>query len=130
MSVRGVRRVEPLFPHYLTVRVDERKQDWKVLCSTKGVQYVLGKVRDEVVDRFRKLTDDTADGYYLDSAMEAPRFKPDSTVLGLRGLFEDKFGRYVGLASGNRAERVRVLFHVLGRDAEFEVNACDLVAAA
>jgi transcriptional antiterminator RfaH len=134
-SLRGVRKPAPLFPHYLIVRVDERKQNWKVLCSTRGVSYVLmdgdrpSRIRDEVVAKLRHLTDDTPDGYFFDHTQEAPRFKPDCTVLGLRGLFEDKFGTYRGLA-GNRAERVRVLFSILGKEAEFEVNACDLVAAA
>lgn len=128
-SVRGVRRPEPLFPHYLSVQVDERKHDWKSLCSTKGVAHVLGKVRDEVINHFRTLTDDTEDGYYQDPSSAAPRFKSESVVLGRRGLFENQFGVYRGLA-GNRAERVRVLFNILGREAEFEVSAFDLVAAA
>jgi transcription antitermination factor NusG len=134
-SIRGVRKPAPLFPHYLIVRVDDRKQNWKVLCSTRGVSYVIltgdrpSRIRDAIVAELRSLTDDTDDGYFHDASQEVPRFKLDCTVLGLRGLFEDKFGTYRGLA-GNRAERVRVLFSILGKEAEFEVNACDLVAAA
>lgn len=130
-----MRAIAPLFPHYLMVRVDEREQDWRVLSSTKGVTCILmdgekpGKVRDDVVARLRALTDDTDDGYYLDPTCEHPRFIPGASVEGLRGLFQDKFGTYVGLA-GNSAARVRVLFSILGREAEFEVRADDLQAVA
>jgi transcriptional antiterminator RfaH len=134
-SVRAVRRAVPVFPYYLMVRVDDRRSDWRALCSTRGVSYMLmdgerpGVVRDDVVEDLRRLSEDNDDGYYHDASQEAPRFKPDSVVLGTRGLFQDHFGTYKGLA-GNRAERVRVLFKILGKDAEFEVNAVDLVAAA
>ncbi len=128
-SVRGVRKATALFPHYLMVRVDERKQDWRVLASTKGVSGVLGKIRDEHVEAIRVLTDETPDGYYHDPKHEPPRFARGEPVLGLRGLFADKFGIYRGLA-GNRGDRVRVLFNILGREAEFELRAEDLQAAA
>ena len=134
-AVRGVRRIAPLFPFYLLVRVDPAWQNWKSLASTRGVSYVLmngdkpGYVGDGVVADFRKLTDDTEDGYYHDPANESPRFNPGESVEGLRGLFIGKFGTYKGLA-GNRSDRVRVLFTVLGREAEFEVYADDLAAVA
>lgn len=134
-SVNGVRKPTALFPYYLLVRVNEALQDWRVLSSTRGVSSVLmnGKlpsiVRNGVVDDLRVLTDDTADGYYHDPAHEPPRFNPGESVCGLRGLFQDKFGTYRGLA-GNRGDRVRVLFSFLGREAEFELRADDLVAVA
>lgn len=134
-AVRGVRLVAPLFPYYLMVRIDQRKNDWRVLSNTKGVSCILmdglvpGKVRDEDVARLRSLTDDTHDGYYVDPTCEHPQFTQGESVEGLRGLFQDKFGTYVGLA-GNSAARVRVLFTILGREAEFEVRADDLQAVA
>lgn len=132
-SVRGVRAVSPLFPYYLIVRVDERKQDWRVLASTRGVASVLTMsdkpsiIRDERVAELRHLVDDTDDGYYHDPQCEHPTFTPGESVEGLRGLFEGKFGVYRGLA-GSSAARVRVLFSILGRDAEFEVYADDMRA--
>lgn len=134
-SVRGVRAVAPLFPYYLMVRVDDRKQDWRVLANTKGVTCVLmsgdrpGLVHDDRVAELRHLTDDTDDGYYHDPDCEHHRFTPGESVEGLRGLFEGKFGIYRGLAGGSAA-RVRVLFSILGRDAEFEVYADDMRAVA
>lgn len=130
-ALRGIRKVAPLFPYYLIVRVDEREQDWKVLCSTKGVTEVLGKVRDDAIKYFRSVCEKTDDGVYRyeDPAHEPPRFTHGDQVAGLRGLFQDKYGEYRGLAGGSTA-RVRVLFSILGREAEFEVNAVDLVATA
>ncbi len=130
-----MRQTTALFPYYLMVQVDPRKQDWRALASTKGVASILmdgllpGKVFDEDVARLRSLTDETPDGYYIDPTCEHPRFTQGESVEGLRGLFQDKFGTYVGLA-GNSAARVRVLFTILGREAEFEVRADDLQAVA
>jgi transcription antitermination factor NusG len=87
-----------------------------------------GRIPDEVVQDLRALTDDSVDGYYHDPVHETPRFDANAPVLGLRGLFADKFGVYKGLA-GNNAARCRVLFSFLGREAEFEVRAEDLAAA-
>lgn len=129
-AVRGVRAITPLFPYYLIVRVDQRKQDWKVLSSTKGVAQIVGRIaRDEQVDHLREIIESTVDGYYHDPLCDHPSFAPGESVEGLRGLFKDKFGTYVGLA-GNSAARVRVLFNILGRDSEFEVRADDLQAVA
>ncbi len=132
-AVRGVRRVAPLFPYYLIVRVTE-SLDWRVLSSTRGVASVLmnglvpGRVSDQSVEALCKLTN-TIDGYYHDPAQaEHKRFRPGQAVEGLRGLFKDKFGIYRGLANERSSERVRVLFRILGREALFEMNADDLVA--
>ncbi len=134
-AVRGVRRITALFPHYLIVRIDDRKNDWKVLCSTRGVAEVLlagdkpSRVPDQHVEEIRALTEDTVDGYYHDPEHDAPRFAPNAAVEGIRGLFKGKYGIYRGL-SGNRGDRVRVLFDILGRSAEFEVRVDDLTAVA
>lgn len=136
-AVNGVRAVTALFPYYLIVRIDDRKHGkdgWRVLSSTRGVRGIIldgdkpGRVPDECVSDLRALTDDTVDGYYRDPDSEHPSFEPGAPVLGLRGLFAEKFGTYKGLA-GNSGARVRVLFSILGREAEFEVRADDLVAA-
>jgi transcription antitermination factor NusG len=134
-AVNGVRRIVPLFPYYLMVHVNERKQDWKVLSYTRGVDHILmncgnpSRVRNAVVEELRTLVDGTEDGYYHDQEHEPPRFAHGESVYGLRGLFKDKYGEYRGLA-GNNATRVRVLFNILGREAEFQVRADDLRAVA
>lgn len=133
-AVRGVRTIAPLFPYYLIVRIDEQRQDWRVLSSTRGVRGIIldgdkpGLVPDEHVATLRSLSEFTSDGYYHDAECEHPRFVFDSPVLGLRGLFAQKFGIYKGL-EGNNGSRVRVLFNILGREAQFVVRSDDLVAA-
>lgn len=130
-AVRGIRQRAPIFPYYLLVRIDETKeQDWKVLSSTKGVSYVIamsGKpsvVPNDFVRHLKKAINNSADGYYPDLTQEDQRFERGDIVEGVRGLFEDKYGTYIGLA--NEAHRVRVLFSILGKDAEFEVRVDDL----
>lgn len=132
-KVQGVRRRAPLFPFYLLVWIDESVHDWRVLASTRGVAYVLGgdkpsRADASIIKEFWKQTEGN-DGYYVDPQQEPPRFNAGQVVRGLRGIFSDKYGKYVGLAS-NASERVRVLFNMLGREAEFEVRAEDLAAAA
>lgn len=117
-----------LFPYYLMIQVDDRKQDWKVLSSTKGISSIIpGRVDRAALDYFRRCTEKTDPGVYRydDPAHDHPRFAAGASVEGLRGLFKEQYGTYLGLA-GNSAARVRVLFSILGRDAEFEVRADDL----
>jgi len=134
-AVNNVRRIVPLFPYYLMVHTDERKQDWKVLSSTRGVDHILmncgnpSRVSDHVVAELRNIVDSSEDGYYHDPEHEPPRYTRGESVMGLRGLFAGKYGEYRGLA-GNNATRVRVLFNILGREAEFQVRADDLRAVA
>jgi transcriptional antiterminator RfaH len=130
-GARGVRRVSPLFPHYLMVRIRNCADDWSVLNNTRGVARVLlsgeqpARVPDRVVSDWRKLVEETDDGYYHDPEHDGPSFVRGDEVRGLRGLFKGKLGVYRGLA-GNRRDRVRVLFSILGRDAEFELSVYDL----
>lgn len=127
--VLGVRRVRPLFPHYLLVSVSLRDDTWKRLHSTRGVANIFtsggvpSQIPDHHVDHFRRLENSL--GYIELEEHEAPRFQPNQIVQSRSGLFEDKFGVYQGLA-GTRSDRVRVLFEILGRPTEFEVDAHSL----
>lgn len=127
----GVRRVMPMFPYYLLVRVNEKKQNWRVLSSTRGVSSVLlsgdapSRVPDEDVQGFRELENEL--GYCELAEHEAPRFTDRQGVRGVNGLFAGCDGIYQGIA-GSR-DRVRVLFQILGRPKVVEMKAFDLVAA-
>ncbi len=129
--VRGVRNTKPLFPYYLLVSVNIR-QPWKSLCSTRGVSHLFltgelpSQVPDHHVEYFRSIENES--GYIEVPEYECPRFQPEQPVRGISGLFEDKFGTYHGLA-GNRSDRVKVLFDILGKPTVFEVDAHSLVAA-
>ena len=130
-AVRGIRKVHALFPFYLIVRVDLRKNDPRVLHSTKGIKGIVGRVDEDSIRYFKSCTEKTDPGVYRysDPAHDYPKFEPGQRVVGLRGLFDDKYGTYRGLA-GNSAARVRVLFSILGREAEFELPSYDLASAA
>lgn len=127
----GVRRVLPMFPYYLLVRINDRKQDWKVLSSTRGVSSVLtmsgepSRVADEHVQEFRDLENEL--GYCELAEHEAPRFSEYQGVKGINGLFSGCEGIYQGIVGSH--ERVRVLFRILGQPKVVEMKAFDLVAA-
>jgi transcription antitermination factor NusG len=129
---RGVRQVLPLFPYYLLVRIDLRK-NWKSLSSTRGVRQIMmngitpSPVPDEDVRRFRDLENEL--GYFEHPDTEAPRFHANEPVVGTTGLFAGCSGIYQGLV-GNSHERVRVLFRILGVPKVLEVKAFDLASAA
>lgn len=129
--VFGVRRVLPMFPYYLLVRINERKQNWRVLSNTRGVSSVLlmngepSRVSDEHVQSFRDLENEL--GYCELAEHEAPSFTERQGVRGINGIFAGCSGIYQGLA-GSR-ERVRVLFQILGRPKVVEMKAFDLVPA-
>lgn len=128
----GVRNAKALFPNYLLVSIDRRDQEWKKLHSTRGVSHVFmsgdlpSQIPDKDVEYFRGLENSL--GYIELEEYEAPRFTTDQSVLGVSGLFQDKFGIYQGLA-GTRGDRVKVLFDILGKPSVFEVDAHALVAA-
>jgi transcription antitermination factor NusG len=129
--LHGVRRVMPMFPFYLLVRINERKQDWRVLCSTRGVSSVLlnggvpSRVLDEDVQSFRDLENEL--GYCELEEHEPPRFTERQGVRAVNGLFAGCEGIYQGTVKSH--ERVRVLFQILGRPKVVEMKAFDLVAA-
>ncbi len=129
---RGVRRVSALFPYYLLVSINVRRDNWKALASTRGVSRLFmsgsvpARVADEHVDHFRSLENSL--GYIEIEENEAPRFDPEQSVVPTSGMFQDKYGIYKGLA-GNRGDRAKVLFTILGIPTLFEVDAHALVAA-
>ncbi len=129
---RGERKVRPLFPNYLMVQIDTRRDDWKKLVSTRGVVHLFmssnlpSRIPDRVIAYFRGLENSL--GYVEIEEHETPRFTSGQTVMATSGLFEKKFGTYRALV-GSRGDRVKVLFDILGKSAEFEVDAHSLVAA-
>jgi transcription antitermination factor NusG len=129
--VRKVRKVLPLFPYYLLVRIDPRRDDWKVLNNTRGVRNVFlsdgipCRVADADVQRFRDL--ENALGYYEHPQHSAPRFEPNATVEVREGWAKGCHGIYQGLV-GPTHDRVKVLFSLLGNTFVREMKAFDLVA--
>ena len=126
--VGGVRKILPLFPNYLFVRV--APVGWQRLCSTRGIAKVMTcgdnilHVRDSEVDHIRSREDEM--GYVRVDTEEPPAFSPDQKVVGIRGLFEGQDGIYQGMSERNR---VRVMFRIFEREVVAEVSAWDLRAA-
>lgn len=127
----GVRQPQNLFPGYLFVQVDTRNSDWSRTRSTRGVKqlHMMGEkpavVLDDDIEFIRSRED--ALGYFVPEHEEPPVFSLNDKVRGIHGLFEDKIGIYKGLGKNKRDSR-RVLFEILNRSVEFEVNAYDLTA--
>jgi len=128
--VRGVRKIVPLFPRYLFVLV-RRSQNWRPLAYTRDIKRViLGAGTDtpaivphSEIERLRSLENEI--GYVEPDFTQPPSFVAEQAVVGERGLFRDKHGIYKGLV-GNRADRVRVLFEIIGRPVVHEMSAYDL----
>lgn len=56
---RSLRTIErPMFPHYLFVRCRPEPENWHTICTTRGIQSILGRnkpisVQDDAVDAVR-----------------------------------------------------------------------------
>lgn len=122
--------LEPLFPGYLFVRLDDRGRSpgsWHTARWTSGVLRILGAdgiptpIPDEVVEAIQERVNEC--GYVR---REAP-FPPQARVRfhggplgGLEALFERPM---------SRSGRVRVLMTLLGRETAVEVDVLDLDCA-
>lgn len=127
-----VRKIMPLFPYYLLVRINPSDDRWKDLNSTRGVRKVFqngnGKptyIADEHVKKFRDIENEM--GYVVVPEHEAPRFNANEIVEVCEGWLKGCQGIYKGLAGASH-ERVRVLFNILGIAKMLELNAFDLSA--
>jgi transcription antitermination factor NusG len=69
-------------------------------------------------------------GYIEPEFASPPQFKTGESVEATRGIFQDKFGQYVGLADQRGGHRVKVLFEIMGRQAEYEISAFDLAGTS
>jgi transcription antitermination factor NusG len=69
-------------------------------------------------------------GYIEPEVASPPQFKTGESVEATRGIFQDKFGQYVGLADQRGGHRVKVLFEIMGRQAEYEISAFDLAGTS
>lgn len=127
---KGVRVSQSLFQGYMFVQVT--REDWSPVRNTRGVKrlHMSGDypcvILDADIEYIRGREDEM--GYFVPEHEEPPVFQLDETVRGIRGLFEDKVGIYKGLGNSKRDSR-RVLFDILGRSVQFEVNVYDLATA-
>ena len=113
------KKIEPLFPCYLFVRIIDR---WHAINATVGILRVLtccdhpARVTDEIINELRAR--ENPHGF-----VRLPKPKPGKHVRILRGSFADHVGVYEG-ASGK--DRERVLLALLGRMVVVDVRPADL----
>jgi transcriptional antiterminator RfaH len=118
----------PLFPRYLFVRVDMKKQRWRSIQSTFGVSRLVTNGSDPApvareVLHILRAREDQSGFIAMDSR---PSFAVGEKVRILAGAFTDVVGLFDGL--GDR-ERVAVLLDLLGQKVRVSMDV-DLIAAA
>jgi transcription antitermination factor NusG len=130
--VRGVRKTMPLFPGYMFVTVT--LDNWRPVAYTRDVRRVImmgerpAPLHRSEIERLRSLENEH--GYIEPEFASPPQFKTGESVEATRGIFQDKFGQYVGLADQRGGHRVKVLFEIMGRQAEYEISAFDLAGTS
>lgn len=130
--VRGVRKTTPLFPGYLFVRVS--RENWMPVSYTKDIRrvFMVGKfparISNDEIEHLRSRENNR--GYSEPTFASPPTFTVGQSVEAKRGIFQDKFGNYEGLADTRGGHRVRVLFDILGRSVVHEISAFDLAHVA
>jgi transcriptional antiterminator RfaH len=119
---RLLKKMEPLFPRYLFLHLEEGNDNWGPIRSTLGV---VGMVRfgqtyatvpDEVIDAVRLRTEEVKKSLF--SAGEAIRLV-SGPLLGLEGVFE--------IADGE--QRSFVLLEFMQKQQRVSVQTADLRAA-
>lgn len=121
---QSVRRVEPLFPSYLFVRMSIESDQWNAVRWAPGVKRIVGSgdmpvpVPDEAVELIKARCQDGGVMPWK------PQIRPGSQVRIVHGPFAGLVGVLDRQAS--RAERVCVLLNLLRTAATVEIDIVDL----
>jgi len=123
VNIKGRKRITPLFPGYLFVRINSA---WYPILSTIGVMRVLrnGEAPSHIEDKIVK----NIQGHEIRGLvkLEPPqRMRPGDQVRILRGTFKDHIAIYDGMSG---EERVKVLLEMLGRKVPIKIHPDDLAA--
>jgi transcriptional antiterminator RfaH len=127
---RRVRRLEPLFPGYLFVRLhrmDDNPDQWHAVRWTPGVKSILGcegapiSVPDVAVEEIK------ARVAALGFIRPGPRFDPSTRVVMRRGPLAGLEAVFERQLSGSG--RVQVLMDLLGQQRRVQVDSTDLELA-
>jgi transcriptional antiterminator RfaH len=128
---RSGRRTEqvlsPLFPRYVFVGLDLKRQRWRSVNGTVGISHLVcqGEWPAPLDERVIQAI---ADREGVDGLIRlAPAtFKPGQVVRVTDGVFAEQFGFYEGLAD---RDRIRILLNLLGRKVRVMIET-EAVAAA
>jgi transcriptional antiterminator RfaH len=102
---------EPLFPRYVFVRFDEKRDRWYVIRSTRGVCKIIYReerlvaVRDDIVEEIRRRL--------ALEPVKTPYLEPGQRVVVTDGCFAHVEAIFVANESD---ERVMLLMHILHRE--------------
>jgi transcriptional antiterminator RfaH len=130
-SRRHARKVEngvsPLFPNYLFVALDTRKDRWRCIQSTIGVVRLVcnGEKPAAVPDGLVEDLKAQQDAQGLIPVAACPRFSPGDKVLVARGAFSCCLGLFESFSG---SERVAILLDLLGRKVRVMIGVDDLAA--
>lgn len=121
-SVKGVRRIEPLFERYIFIR---ETAQWRSINGTRGIValFTHGDVpvfaREFEVERFREAENDLG---YIDPYSHRS-FTAGQSVSPRSGAWTGQIGKFIGMTS---TERCRVLFELLGNKVSVEMRVSAL----
>jgi len=117
-----LKKMEPLFPRYLFLQLEEGNDNWGPIRSTLGVAgmvrfgHMYAMVSEEVIDHVRKRTQEVRQSLF--AAGEAIRVV-SGPLLGLEGIFE--------IADGE--QRSFVLLEFMQKQQRVSVSTADLRAS-
>ena len=122
ISLKGQRRITPLFPGYLFVRINAA---WYPILSCIGVMRLLRNGAQEPSRIEDKIVQDIQEREIRGIVKLPKRLQPGDQVRILRGTFKDHIAIYDGM---NGKERERVLLELLGRKVPVDIHPDDLAA--
>jgi transcriptional antiterminator RfaH len=124
-KIRSHRRIVPLFPSYVFIRIETH---WYAIGKTIGVIGVLtsgdqpARLKDEII---KQIKNKERNGVV--KLPEPRRLIPGDKIRIVKGSFAGQFAIYQGMSAH---ERTKVLLDLLGRKVVVEINQSDLQALA
>jgi len=116
--------VQPAFPRYLFVQLNDKTDDWSSIRSTRGVSNLVrfgncpARVPDGLVAALRGMENEQGIREYFE-----PAFQPGDYVRISDGVLRGYVAVFQA-SSGN--ERVRLLLDAAGTSARLEINASQI----
>jgi transcriptional antiterminator RfaH len=126
---KPVEVLRPLFPGYLFVAFDPRREPWRCINGTLGVKRLVSftdvpqPVGRAIMSPLVRACDE--EGVF--SSRRVQEFRPGERVKLSGGPFDDMVGTIEAMAGGDRA---RLLLDLLGRTARVTVSRDDLQRVA
>lgn len=129
---REVTTVKPYIPGYIFVRFDRETDDWGRINSTRGVRSLMcnsPELPTRVRDQAMAAVLERCDGQYVIAEEIDETLMAFFPVGSMVKVVEGPLAGQIGKVQLSYADRVRVLFHIFGRQTKVEMAAAavDLV---